>query len=69
MITGFGLVFGLLLTYGLNYTLVHLADAAKLDLKMVVGGAILLWLTGILAVLVPAIRATSVAPEIATRTV
>lgn len=69
MITGFGLLFGLLLTYGLNYILVSLADGAKLDLTLVIAGSILLWLTGILAALVPAVRATSVAPEVATRTV
>jgi putative ABC transport system permease protein len=69
MITGFGLLFGLLLTYGLNYILVSLANGAKLDLTLVIAGSILLWLTGILAALVPAVRATSVAPEVATRTV
>jgi len=69
MITGFGLLFGLLLTYGLNYTLVTLADGAKLDLTLVIAGSVLLWITGILAALVPAVRATSVAPEVATRTV
>jgi putative ABC transport system permease protein len=69
MITGFGLLLGLLLTYGLNYALVSFAAGVKLDLSLVAAGAILLWLTGILAALVPAIRATSVAPEVATRTV
>jgi putative ABC transport system permease protein len=69
MITGFGLLLGLFLTYGLNYALVSFADGAKLDLKLVAAGALLLWVTGILAALVPAIRATGVAPEVATRTV
>ena len=69
IITGLGLLFGLVLTYGLNYALANLADGAKLDLKLVAVGALLLWLTGVLAALVPAIRATSVAPEVATRTV
>lgn len=69
MITGFGLVFGLLLTYGLNYLLVSFADGAKLDLTLVAGGALLLWSTGMLAALVPAVRATNVAPEVATRTI
>jgi putative ABC transport system permease protein len=69
MITGIGLMFGLLLTYGLNFALVNLANGAKLDLGLVAGGAVLLWLTGIVAALVPAIRATAVAPEVATRTV
>ena len=69
MITGFGLFFGLLLTYGLNYALVSLADGAKLDLRLLIAGALILWATGILSALVPAIRATSVEPEIATRTI
>ena len=69
MITGFGLLLGLFLTYGLNYALVSFADGAKLDLKLLLAGAVLLWLTGILAALVPAARATNVAPEIATRSV
>ena len=69
MITGFGLLFGIVMTYGLNYALVSFADGAKLNLGLVAAGAGLLWLTGILAALVPALRATSVAPEIATRTV
>ncbi len=69
MITGFGLLLGLLLTYGLNVALVNLADGAKLDLRLLIAGAVILWLTGILAALLPAIRATNVAPEIATRTV
>jgi len=69
LITGFGLLFGLVLTYGLNYALVSFADGAKLDLRLLIAGVLLLWMTGILAALVPAIRATSVSPEIATRTV
>lgn len=69
MITGFGLLVGLLLAYGLNYALVSLADGAKLDFGLLIAGGFMLWLTGILAALVPAIRATNVAPEVATRTV
>ena len=69
IITGFGLVFGVGLTYGLNYALVKIADVPKMDTGLLIAGVLMLWLTGVLAALVPAIRATSVAPEIATRTV
>lgn len=69
MITGFGLLFGLVLTYGLNYALVSFADGAKIDLKLLIAGSLLLWITGIVAALAPAVRATSVSPEVATRTV
>jgi putative ABC transport system permease protein len=69
IITGIGLVLGTGLTYGLNVALTHIAEAPKLDLALLAGGMLLLWATGIVAALVPALRATNVAPEIATRTV
>lgn len=69
MITGFGLALGLALTIGLNMTLTNVADAPKMDWSLLVGGALLLWSTGIVAALVPAVRASRVEPEIATRTV
>jgi putative ABC transport system permease protein len=69
LITGFGLAFGVAATYGLNYLLVHVAEIPKMDPWLLVGGVLALWLTGVLAALVPALRATSVAPEVATRTV
>ena len=69
MITGFGLALGLVLTIGLNIALTNAADAPKMDWYLLVGGAVLLWATGIAAALLPAIRASKVAPEIATRTV
>jgi len=69
LITGFGLLFGVGLTYGLNYLLVQVAEIPKINPMLLVGGVIMLWLTGVLAALVPAIRATSVAPEVATRTI
>ena len=69
MITGFGLLLGLALTYGLNYALVSFADGAKIDLELLIAGALLLWFTGFLAALAPAVRATGVSPEVATRTV
>jgi putative ABC transport system permease protein len=69
LITGLGLSLGLGLTIGLNYALTQVADAPRMGWSLLIGGAALLWITGIVAALVPAIRATQVAPEIATRTV
>jgi len=69
IITGIGLLIGTVLTFGLNFALVHIADAPKLDWPLLFGGMALLWATGVVAALVPALRASKVAPEIATRTI
>ena len=69
IITGIGLLLGTAMTFGLNILLVNVADAPKLGWPLLVGGMVLLWVTGVLAAFVPALRATNVAPEIATRTV
>ena len=69
MITGFGLAVGAILTLGLNYALTNIADAPKMEFGLLLAGVVVLWFTGILAALLPAIRATRIAPEIATRTV
>ena len=69
LITGFGLVFGIGMTYGLNYLLVQFAEIPKMDPVLLAGGVLLLWLTGVMAALAPALKATSVAPEVATRTI
>ncbi len=69
LITGIGLAFGAFLTIGLNFALALYAEAPKIDPMLFVGGAAALWAAGQLAALIPAMRATTVAPEIATRTV
>jgi putative ABC transport system permease protein len=69
LITGIGLALGTLLTIGLNFVLAQYAEAPKIDWMLLVGGAAVLWTTGQLAALIPAMRATTVTPEIATRTV
>lgn len=69
MITGIGLAIGLLFTWGLNYALVTYTEAPHLDAKLLAAGVVAIWLSGILAALLPALRATRVSPEIATRTV
>jgi len=69
LITTLGLIIGTLLTILLNYILVQYAEAPKIDWVLMVGGATVLWAAGLLAALFPALRATTVTPEIATRTV
>ena len=69
IITGIGLGVGVLLTLGLNYALVSFADSPKMPIGLILGGMALLWVTGVVAALAPAWRATQVPPEIATRTV
>ena len=53
----------------LNIALTEVAGAAKMDVSLLVGGALLLLLVGQLAALFPALKATLVPPELATRTV
>ena len=69
MVTGSGLALGLGMAYGLNYWLTKVAEAPKLDWELLAGGMVLLWVSGLLAALVPALRATRVAPVVATKTV
>jgi putative ABC transport system permease protein len=76
LVTGSGLALGLGLAWALNYTLVKMttvtgasAVVPKLDWALLGGGMVLLWASGLLAALAPALRATRVAPVVATRTV
>ncbi len=67
IITSTGLTLGVGLTYGLNIALVQFSNAPKMSWPLIVGGMALLWITGLLAALTPAWRATRVAPVAATR--
>ncbi len=69
LITSIGLTLGTVLTIILNFGLAEYADAPKIDWILIAGGAAVFWTAGLLAALIPAIRATTVTPEIATRTV
>ena len=76
LVTGSGLALGLGLAWALNYGLVKMTTVVgsaalipKLDVKLLAGGMLLLWASGLLAALAPALRATRVAPVVATRTV
>ena len=69
MVTAMGLSIGIGLAYGLNYGLTQIAGAPKIDLSLMAPSVIVLWIIGLLAALAPALRATNVLPEIATRNV
>lgn len=64
-----GIILGMLLAYAINLWLMRAYHQARLPAGFLPVGALLLWLLGQLAVLGPAIRASLIAPAIATRTV
>lgn len=67
IVTNAGLILGVVVAYGLNIVLVTKAGGAKLDWRFVVVAVVLLWVQGIVATMVPALRATRFSPVIATR--
>jgi len=69
LVTACGLTLGLALTLGLNYALAHFAAVPRIGTLHIVTGMALLWGTGLVAALAPAIRAMFVSPVIATRNV
>jgi putative ABC transport system permease protein len=69
IITGFGLAMGLILSYGLNYLLAGIADASRLEWRLLAVGMLLFWGMGLVAALLPALRGTTVSPVVATQTV
>jgi putative ABC transport system permease protein len=62
-----GAVAGCLLALAAAVKLGHVFEGPRLPLSYVVGGLLLLWAIGFVAVLIPAIRAASVSPAVATR--
>ncbi|MEE8523022.1 MAG: FtsX-like permease family protein [Thermoanaerobaculia bacterium] len=69
LITTFGLALGLVCAYGLNVLLVNNVDGTPLGLDQVVLGIVILWLLGLAATAVPAVKASRLSPALATRTV
>ncbi|HEX9460479.1 MAG TPA: FtsX-like permease family protein [Thermoanaerobaculia bacterium] len=66
IVTNAGLILGVAAAYGLNILLVTKTSGAKLDWRYVVIAIVLLWLQGIVATLIPAMRAARFSPVIAT---
>jgi putative ABC transport system permease protein len=69
VITGIGLTLGTGLAFGLNMALATIADSPKLEMPLLLSGIAVFWLVGMLAALLPAMRAMMVPPVLATRTV
>ena len=64
-----GIILGMVLAYGINMWLMDKYKVARLPAEFLPLGALLLWSLGQLAVLGPALRASTVPPAVATRTV
>lgn len=69
ILTNSGLLLGVALAYVINYLLVTHTNGVKLDWHFVFAGVVLLWVQGLVATIVPAMRASAVSPVIATRAV
>jgi putative ABC transport system permease protein len=69
IITTSGVVLGCIIALAGGVQLSHMYQTPRLPLYYLVGGVLLIWVVGLLAVLVPALRAASISPAVATRTV
>jgi putative ABC transport system permease protein len=69
LLATFGIALGMGLAYGINQLLMERYELGRLPAQFLPVGAVSLWLIGQLAVLGPALRAASVPPAVATRTV
>ena len=67
MITTFGIACGLALSIALNQLLVSKLELSKLPVPYLLGGSVIFWILGIIAVVGPAARAASISPATATR--
>jgi putative ABC transport system permease protein len=64
-----GVTAGCILALAAGVPLSRMYQTPQLPLYYLAGGVLLLWIVGLLAVLVPALRAARVSPAVATRTV
>lgn len=69
LLATFGIALGMVLAYGINQLLMERYELGRLPAQFLPAGAVSLWFLGQLAVLGPALRAASVPPAVATRTV
>ena len=69
IVTTLGLALGIALAFGLNVALVSRVSGPKMEPGLVAGGVLLLWIAGLAATFLPALRGARVAPAIATRNV
>jgi putative ABC transport system permease protein len=69
LLATFGIALGMVLAYGINQLLMERYELGRLPAQFLPVGAVSLWFLGQLAVLGPALRAASVPPAVATRSV
>ena len=69
LITTLGAAFGMALTVAIAYWLEVSFEVPRLDWRYLPAGILILWVLSTLAVLIPARRAASIPPAVATRTV
>ena len=69
VVTSSGLALGVILTLLLNWALARFAGIPRIDWPVILFGMLTLWVVGLLAALAPAVRGTTVAPVVATRSV
>jgi putative ABC transport system permease protein len=69
MLTTIGVVLGSALAYGIHLFLFSIMHIPKMSFSLIPFGVLVLYALGFVAVLGPALRATAVAPAVATRTV
>jgi len=69
MLTTIGVVLGSALAYGIHLFLFSIMHIPKMSFALIPAGVLVLYVLGFAAVLGPALRATAVAPAVASRTV
>ena len=69
LVTSLGLVLGIGAAYALNFLLVSHVSDVKLGWDLIGAGIVLLWINGLIATIPPAIRAMSISPALATRSI
>lgn len=69
IVTTLGLALGIVLAFGLNLALVARVNSPRMEPSLVAAGVFLLWIAGLAATFLPALRGARVAPAVATRNV
>ena len=69
IVTTLGLALGIVLAFALNVTLVARVSSPKMEPSLVAAGVFLIWIAGLAATFLPALKGAKVAPAVATRNV
>jgi putative ABC transport system permease protein len=69
LITTAGIIFGSIVTLAFGVQLHLLLELPRMPIIFLVGSMVLIWVAGLLAALMPALRGSTVPPAVATRVV